>query len=88
MVVWFFFLTGKCERQRNKANCGKRAVGEFTFDKTWQSRKTAFTVHCKSNESRVFKQIEVKTINWKKWNKIGNRVIKAKKNKLQHFKHN
>lgn len=82
MVVWFFFLTGKCERQRNKANCGKRAVGGFTFDKTWQSRKTACTVQCKSNESRVFKQIEVKKY------KIGNRVIKAKKNKLQHFKHN
>lgn len=31
-----------------------------------KNRKTAFTVQCKSNESRVFKQIEVKTINWKK----------------------
>lgn len=31
-----------------------------------KSRKTAFTVQCKSNESRVFKQNKVKSINWKK----------------------
>lgn len=54
------------KERETKQTVEKERLVSLHLIKLDKSRKTAFIVQCKSNESRVFKQIEVKTINWKK----------------------
>lgn len=65
-MVVFFSLQENVKERETKQIVEKERLVSLHLIKLDKSRKTALTVQCKSNESRVFKQIEVKTINWKK----------------------
>lgn len=66
MVVCFCSLQENVKERETKQIVEKERLVSLHLIKLDKSRKTAFTVQCKSNESRVFKQNKVKSINWKK----------------------
>lgn len=57
MVVCFFSLQENVKERETKQIVEKERLVSLQLIKLDKSRKTAFTVQCKSNESRVFKQI-------------------------------
>lgn len=57
MVVCFFSLQENVKDRETKKIVEKERLVSLQLVKLDKNRKTAFTVQCKSNESRVFKQI-------------------------------
>lgn len=57
MVVCFFSLQENVKERETKQIVGKERLVSLHLINLDKSRKTAFTVNCKQNESGVFKQI-------------------------------